>query len=139
MAKDEPTKGSLASQLGGEGAIGNQETWKKWSQLTALAWADDKLRQRLITTPGAVLKEHGIEIPAGMEVRVVENTDKVHYLVLPAKPAGDVAELTSSQLAAVAGGVPAITICSPITINPSAPPLECITPLDPCRGKTLRA
>jgi hypothetical protein len=138
MAKEE---GNLGSQLNSQGqAFGSsQDTWKKWAQLTAQAWVDEKLKQRLLSNPTPVLKEHGIEVPPGVDVRVVENTEKVYYFTLAAKPAGDVTELTSSQLAGVAGGVPAITICSPITINPSAPPLECITPLDPCRGKTLKA
>jgi hypothetical protein len=135
MAREDD-KPSLAAQLGGAEAGINLQ---KWSQLTALAWTDDKLKQRLIAKPAAVLQEHGISIPQGVEVRVLENTDKIYHLVLQAKPAGDVSELSSSQMAAVAGGVPAITICSPIVLDPKAPPLECITPLDPCRGKTLKS
>ena len=40
-------------------------------------------------------------MPAGGELRVVENTDKICYLALPAKPSD---ELTPSQLQGVAGG-----------------------------------
>jgi nitrile hydratase alpha subunit len=76
---------------------------QKWSQLVAQAWADEKLKQRLLEKPAAVLQQHGIEVPAGVEVRVVEPTDKVLYFVLPPKPA-DVTELTSSQLSGIAGG-----------------------------------
>jgi hypothetical protein len=76
---------------------------KKWSQLVGQAWADEQFKQRLITKPAAVLREQGIEVPEGVEVRVVEPTDKLRYFVLPPKPA-DVTELTSSQLAGVAGG-----------------------------------
>lgn len=49
-------------------------------------WADEKLKQRLIDNPEAVLQEHGIEVQAGMEIQVVENTDKVSYLTLTPKP-----------------------------------------------------
>ena len=80
------------------------ESAKKWSQVVAQAWADEKFKKRLLTEPAAVLKEHGIEVPAGMEVRVVENTDKVYHLTLPARPAGEVTELTGRQMKAVMGG-----------------------------------
>jgi hypothetical protein len=87
-----------------QSVIAGQENWRKWSQLVAQAWADEKLKQRLIANPAAVLQEHGIEVPAGVDMRVVENTDKVSYLMLPPKPAGAVAELTSGQLSGIAGG-----------------------------------
>lgn len=67
---------------------------KKWSQLVAQVWADEKLKRRLMDNPATVLKEHGMEVPKGVEIRVVENTDKVYYLPLPPKPAGEVTELT---------------------------------------------
>ena len=101
-----------------ESIIAGQENWRKWSRLVAQAWADEKLKQRLIANPAAVLREHGIEVPGG-EVRVVENTEKVSYMVLPAKPAGDVTELTSGQLSAVAGGFCCCYSCSSST--PSGP------------------
>lgn len=66
--------------------------------LVAKAWADDELKQRLLAEPSAVLEEHGIEVPSGIELRVVEDTDEIYHLVLPASPAGDLLdeELTSS-------------------------------------------
>ena len=96
------------------------ETMKKWPQLVAQAWADEKLKQRLLDEPKAVLREQGIEVPEGVEVRVVEPTDKLLYFLLPPKPAGDVTELTSSQLSGVAGGAKGdIELeIGPITIEP---------------------
>ena len=89
---------------GGQPLTADQrENWKKWSQLIAQAWADEKLKKRLLDKPASVLQEHGIKVPAGVEVRVVEPTDKLLYFVLPPKPA-NVSELTSSQLTGVAGG-----------------------------------
>jgi hypothetical protein len=80
---------------------GQEDRSRKWSQLVAQAWADEKLKQRLTDSPAAVLQEHGIEVPTGVEIRVVENTDKICYLTLPARPSD---ELTPSQLSSVAGG-----------------------------------
>jgi hypothetical protein len=92
--------------------VTGQETLKKWSKLMAQVWADDKLKQRLINKPTAVLREHGIETPPGVEIRVVENTDKVSYLTLWPKPAGDVTELTSSELEGVTGGLMMFSGCT---------------------------
>jgi hypothetical protein len=69
----------------------------KWGQLVARAWADDHFRQRLIADPAPALEEHGLVVPAGVNVRVVEqaegadiqvveNADKFLNLVLPVKP-----------------------------------------------------
>jgi len=99
------------------------ETLKKWSQLVAQAWADEKLKQQLLVNPTRVLQEHGIEVPAGVEIRVVENTDKVSYLMLPPKPAGGVAELTSGQLSGIAGGFCCLCACN----TPSRPDVSEIT------------
>jgi hypothetical protein len=78
-----------------------QENMKKWAQLVARAWTDDKLKQRLLDAPEAVLREHGLDVPAGVEMRVVENTPKVTYLTLPLKPALEVTEF--NQLVGIAG------------------------------------
>jgi len=83
--------------------ITGQEEWKKYYQLVAQAWSDDKLKQRLLKEPASVLREHGMKVPPGAEVRVAECTDKVYYFVLPPKPA-HLADLTSSQLGGVTGG-----------------------------------
>ena len=64
----------------------SKEDTKTWGKLIAKLWEDKNLKERLLSNPGPVLKENGIEIPDGIEVRVVENTDKVVYLMLPAKP-----------------------------------------------------
>ena len=85
-------------------AIKAQEILKKWSHVVAQVWADEKLKSRLLDNPAAVLRENGIEVPAGVEIRVVENTDIVHYLVLPPKPLDSASELTPEQIDAVVGG-----------------------------------
>ncbi|MCP5113854.1 MAG: NHLP leader peptide family natural product precursor [bacterium] len=80
------------------------ESLKRWDRLVAQAWADDTLKQQLVEDPATVLKEHGLEVPADVEIRVVENTDRVHYLTLPARPAEGSGELTDRQMESVAGG-----------------------------------
>jgi hypothetical protein len=79
--------------LGGE-TVTKQERFqqKQWGQIVARAWADPQFKARLMADPQAVLREHGIEPAAGVEVRVVEDIPGVQHLILPASPSGDLAE-----------------------------------------------
>jgi nitrile hydratase len=45
-------------------------------------------RSRVVMYPRGVLREFGVEIPAGKEVRVWDSTAELRYLVLPERPAG---------------------------------------------------
>ncbi|MDA8333472.1 MAG: NHLP leader peptide family RiPP precursor [Peptococcaceae bacterium] len=81
--------------------MSKEEHGKKMGQIIAKAWGDDAFKRRLLGDASTVLNEEGVEIPPGLEVRAVENTDRVFYLVLPPKPN---AELTDEQLDTVAGG-----------------------------------
>jgi hypothetical protein len=77
-----------------------QEQAKKYGQVVAKAWQDEAFKQRLLNDPHGVLQEHGVQVPAGTQVRVVEDTDQVAHLVLPQRPP----DLTDEQLDQVAGG-----------------------------------
>ena len=52
------------------------------------AATDPAFRQRLLSAPAATLQEAGIDVPAGSEVQVLENTDRLRHFVLPGKPEG---------------------------------------------------
>jgi hypothetical protein len=84
--------------------MSNEENQKKLSQLVKRAWADEKLKERLLNDPTPLLRENGIEIPAGVEARVVADIDSVSFLIQPQKSTGDVTELTASDLSSVVGG-----------------------------------
>lgn len=73
---------------------------KQWGHIVARAWADDTFRSRLLSDPGAVLLEHGLEVPAGARVKVLQDTTTVCHSVLPPSPAGD---LSDEELSPVAG------------------------------------
>ncbi len=73
---------------------------KKMGQVIARAWSDADFKARLLADPAETLRAEGIEVPAGVKVRAVENTDEQFYLVIPQKP-GDLSE---EQLSNVAGG-----------------------------------
>ena len=82
-------------------------------QLIEKAWKDEAFRQALRSDPqGTVESVLGGKLPAGLQVKLVEETADTFYLVLPAKPnrvpAG---QLTDQQLDAVAGGDSMWTTC----------------------------
>jgi hypothetical protein len=70
-------------------------------KIIAKAWRDPAFKAELIANPAAALKAEGINVPAGMAVTVLENTDKLFHLVLPPVPTD---ELSDEALDGVAGG-----------------------------------
>lgn len=82
--------------------MSGKEQRKTMGKIVTRAWADEKFKQRLLASPSETLKEEGVAVPPGVDVRVVENTDNVYYLVLPVKKMPG--ELSESDLRHVAGG-----------------------------------
>ena len=79
----------------------NQEDQsKKMNQIIAKCWADEGFKQKLLAEPAAVLKAEGVALHDGRSIKVLENTDKVFHLVIPAKPT----DLSDEDLDKVAGG-----------------------------------
>ena len=74
------------------------------TNLFAACWKDDALKARFMSDPKAVLAEHGINVPEGMDVNVVENSDNTVHITLPMAPAGST-ELSDDEIMAAAGGV----------------------------------
>ena len=75
-------------------------------RVIAKAWADEDFRAALMADPRAALAAEGIELPEGVTLNVVENSEQVLNLVLPQKPdfalAGEM--LDSAAGAARCGG-----------------------------------
>jgi hypothetical protein len=101
---------SIISRFGGF-RMTAQQTTKEWGRIVARAWADDQFKDRLLAEPAAVMREHGLEVPTGTQVKVVEDaalatdTDICHF-VLPARPAVELQEeeFAGSVAAGVWGG-----------------------------------
>ena len=62
-----------------------EEFCRLWGRLIARSWADDVFKEWLVADPAKVLKEHGYEVPPGMNVdlRVVVSDENVQYLYIP--------------------------------------------------------
>ena len=73
------------------------------------ARTDPEFKKALLADARTALQNtYGMEIPADLEIQVLEETPSRFYLVLPAA----LDELTDEQLAAVAGGVGSQTAAS---------------------------
>jgi nitrile hydratase len=57
-------------------------------------------RSRAVSDPRGVLREFGLELDEGVEVRVWDSSAEVRYLVLPERPAGT-ENMTEDELAAL--------------------------------------
>jgi hypothetical protein len=76
--------------------------------VVARAWRDADFKRRLLAEPAAALREAGIDVPEGLQVRVVENAPGLVHLILPARPGDDLSDEQLDQVAAskgAAGGV----------------------------------
>jgi hypothetical protein len=97
------TKGEVLQGI----TMNQQDRSKKISQLIAKCWADEDFKQTLLADPAAALKAAGVELPAGTTVKIVENTDKVFHLAIPAKPT----DLSDDDLDQIAGGTISCSQC----------------------------
>jgi hypothetical protein len=79
------------------------------ARLIARAWQDDAFKQQLVDDPrAAIAAEFGRAVPEGIEMRVVEETATVRYLVLPP----NTTRLSDEELDRTAGGFSEICGCS---------------------------
>jgi hypothetical protein len=74
---------------------------KAWGQIVARTWQDESFKKRLLADPVPILKQHGINLSASVQVRILEDTAQVRHLTLPQKPSED---LSDDDLAKVAAG-----------------------------------
>ncbi len=67
-----------------------KEMTKKVARVIAKVWADEAFKERLYSDPRKVLAAEGIKVPEGVEVKIVEQTDKTFYFVIPKAEGGSV-------------------------------------------------
>ena len=70
---------------------------------------DEAFRSELKSDPKAALGAHGMDVPEGIDIKVVESTENTHYIVLPPL---QTEELSDDQLTAAQGGTFAYTLLS---------------------------
>lgn len=80
--------------------MNREEQDKKIQQIIAKCWADERFKQKLLADPAATLKAEGVDLPAGLAVVALENTEQLFHLIIPAKPT----DLSDEDLDNVSGG-----------------------------------
>ncbi len=83
-------------------SLSNEELLAQAQRIVAKAWADDAFKAALIADPKATLAAEGIAVPAGLTLKVVEDTGETMHVILPAPPA---AALSDEAVGNVAGGL----------------------------------
>lgn len=97
----------IDKKLGKEITMNQEEQDRKMTQVIAKCWADEAFKLKLLSDTAATLNAEGVELPTGMKVKAVENTDKVFHLVIPARPT----DLSDEDLDKVAGGATGTREC----------------------------
>ena len=115
---------------------GFQDFVAAYTKLLVAVWTDEKLADHLRSDPHTVAADAGLMIPADVEVTVSETTgevsddpqaeleayyddfqkglaDKAVTLIIPPAPPLNVQDLTSDDLAGVAGGAVVCCCCCP--------------------------
>ena len=82
------------------------------ASLFAACWKDEALKARFMADPKAVLAEYDMDVPDGMDVKVVENADNCVHITMPAPPASD-GDLSDEELSNAAGGSPFVPLSTP--------------------------
>ena len=78
-----------------------QDKASAYGKIIAKAWRDPSFKAKLLADPQGTLRQAGVSIPAGVTVKVVENTGTHFHFVLPARPNE---ALTGEALDKVAAG-----------------------------------
>ena len=63
-------------------------------------WEDEEFKKRLMADPAKILDAEGVNVPDGVSIRVVEDTDQVRTLIIPPEPS----HLDDDQLNGITGG-----------------------------------
>lgn len=83
--------------------MARKEDQKKiFGKMVAKAWTDEEYKARLLSDPKSVFKENDVDVPDGVEIKIVEDTGKVKHYTLPPSPVEG--ELRDEDLEKVSGG-----------------------------------
>ena len=88
---------------------------------------DSELRARMFEAPANVLEEHGIGVPRGVELRVVEDTAAIRHVTMPPSSNAAVPDAAVEAVAGGSGGSDYITVTGGMPLSPlpsmTPPPL----------------
>lgn len=73
---------------------------QKMGQLWARCWSDASFKAQLLADPMGVLQAQGLDVPAGLQLVVLEDSPTQVHWVIPARPS----QLSDADLEGVAAG-----------------------------------
>ena len=92
------------------------------AEIFAACWKDEAFKARFLSDPKGILREYGVDVPEGIDLRVVENADDCVHITLPVPPA-DQDNLSDEDLTNAAGGGAKTLppVCKSLSWNCSCP------------------
>ena len=69
-------------------------------QIITRCRGDEEFKKRLMADPAKIFDAEGVNVPDGVSIRVVEDTDQVRTLIIPPEPS----HLDDDQLNGITGG-----------------------------------
>ncbi len=76
-----------------------------WAQVVAQAWTDTTFKRNLTANPRQTLEECGLELPADVKIKLVENSSKKQFLHIPLKSEDVLSETELKKAAAACYGL----------------------------------
>ena len=73
-------------------------------RIISKCWEDDAFKERLLDDPATTLAAEGVQIPEGITVNVVVDTDDVRTLVIPLPPTTELGDVELDAITAAAWG-----------------------------------
>jgi len=70
-------------------------------KIIARCWEDEEFKKRLMADPAKILDAEGVNVPDGVSIRVMEDTEQVRTLIIPPAPF----LLDDDQLKSITGGL----------------------------------
>ncbi|MBK1735248.1 hypothetical protein CKO15_08105 [Halorhodospira abdelmalekii] len=103
--------------------------WEAYAEILVECWSDKEFKERFKREPEAVFKEWEFDLPVGLTIKVIEQSEGILPLGLPPKPRGFDREISVEDLDAVAGGTAPIVPDD----NGDPQPTGGTHPLPPCK------
>ncbi len=65
------------------------DQFKRYSEVIALSWRDERFKKQLLDSPLEVLRDRGLHIPKGTkQIKVHQDEPDIKHFVLLSKPSG---------------------------------------------------
>ena len=80
----------------------NADVERKQRDLIEQALSDKAMKKRLFEDASGLFAEHGLPVPDGVELKVVDENGRTRILPLPGRPVGG--ELSDEDMRLVSGG-----------------------------------